>query len=71
MGCCTSPYLGSDVNSCSINVADPCQSVLPSLSPPTIPGSGGTVAIPTPSSYGAIAPAMFFVIIAVFSTFFI
>ena len=71
MGCCTSPYLGSDVSSCGINVADSCQSVLPSLSPPTVPGSGGIVSTPTPSSYGAIAPAMFFILIAVFSTFFI
>ena len=53
MGCCTSPYFKSDVSSCGINVADPCQSAIPSLSPPTIPGSGGTVATPTPSSYDA------------------
>ena len=30
MGCCTSPYLGSDVSSCGINVADPCQSAISS-----------------------------------------
>ena len=68
MGCCTSPYLGSDVSSCGINVADPCQSVLTS---PTIPGSDGIVSAQTSSSYGPIAPAMFFILIAVFSTFFI
>ena len=30
MGCCTTPYLGSDVSSCGINVANPCQSAISS-----------------------------------------
>ena len=71
MGCCTLPYLGSDVSSCGINVANPCQSAIPSVSPPTVPGPSGTVATPTPSSYNIIAPAIFSVLIAVFSTYFI
>ena len=71
MGCCTTPYLGSDVSSCGINVANPCQSAIPSPSPPTVPGSGGTVTTPTPSSYCIIVPTMLTVLIAVFFTFFI
>ena len=53
MGCCTSPYLGSDVSSCGINVANPCQSAIPSLLPPTVPGSGGPT---VPGSGGPTIP---------------